>query len=73
MRILLLTVASALCLSAPASNAFAWGCIAVSDSGNAYGYSTDFTRRGEAKDRALDECTSRTDEICEIQECNEDD
>lgn len=53
-----------------ATPAFAWGCIAVSDSGT-YGYSYSFDNRGDAEDRALDECTERTSEICEIQECVE--
>lgn len=72
MRILLLAAASALCLAAPVSHAFAWGCIAVSDSGNAYGYSYSFDKRGEAEDRALNECSARTDETCEIQDCDDD-
>ena len=72
MRMTLLAAACALCVAAPVSSAFAWGCIAISDSGSAYGYSYDFDRRGDAEDRALNECTSRTDEICEIQDCDED-
>ena len=58
-------------LGANSNQALAWGCIAVSDSGGAYGYSYEYSDRGEAEDRALQECTSRTSEICEITECVE--
>ena len=51
--------------------AFAWGCVAVSDSGT-YGYSYNYDDRGDAEDRALNECVARTDEVCEIMECDED-
>lgn len=53
-------------------NAFAWGCIAVSESGK-YGYSYNFDDQEEASERALDECAQRatTDETCEITECTE--
>lgn len=55
-----------------AGSAFAWGCIAVSDSGAAYGYSYSYNKRGDAEDKALDECSARTSETCEIQSCDED-
>ena len=52
--------------------AFAWGCIAVSESGT-YGYSYNFDDQDDATERALNECAARatTDETCEITECIE--
>ena len=58
-------------LGSVSNQALAWGCTAVSDSGGAYGYSYEYSDRGDAEDRALEECTSRTSEICEITECVE--
>lgn len=60
-------------LLASSGNAFAWGCIAVSENGT-YGYSYNYDDQNDAIDRALTECAQRatTDQTCEITECDPD-
>jgi hypothetical protein len=64
---------ASLVLLASNTNAFAWGCIAVSEEGT-YGYSYSFNSESKAAERALNECAIRTseDSVCEITECDED-
>lgn len=68
-----LGVSAALILLASNTNAFAWGCIAVSEEGT-YGYSYNFNSEDAATERALNECVKRTteDSVCEITECDSD-
>jgi hypothetical protein len=76
MKILRMSVAAAALAAAgafgAAAPAFAWGCVAVSEDGT-YGYSYNFNNKGQAIDRALDECATRatTDQTCEITDCEE--
>jgi hypothetical protein len=52
------------------TGAFAWGCIAITESG-AYGYSYSYSSRSGAVQRALEEC-SANGSGCKIVECDEE-
>jgi len=73
MRTGLVVLAFAAASFASTGAARAWGCIAVSEEGS-YGYSYHYDDKGDASDRALEECAAKTttDSTCEITECNED-
>ncbi|MCM2474779.1 DUF4189 domain-containing protein [Rhizobium sp. CG5] len=60
-------------LNASTSQAFAWGCIAVSDEGS-YGYSYNYDDEDSARAKALNECAANTtvDSVCEITECDDE-
>ncbi|MBL0372356.1 DUF4189 domain-containing protein [Rhizobium sp. KVB221] len=51
------------------SQALAWGCIAVAGDGT-YGYSYNFSKKRDAKQRAKAECDIRTREACYIDSCD---
>jgi len=72
LRIAIATAALAAASFGSTGTAFAWGCIAVSETGK-YGYSYNFDNQDDATERALDECAARatTEETCEITECVE--
>jgi hypothetical protein len=68
-------VLAAITLSASllsSSEAFAWGCVAVSENGT-YGYSYNYDNQDDASQRALNECAKRatTDQTCVIDSCDE--
>jgi hypothetical protein len=52
------------------TSAFAWGCIAITADG-AYGYSYSYDNRGDAVQRALEECSAHGSG-CQIVECEQD-
>ena len=70
--LLIAALALAFTVTLPVNSAFAWGCIAVSEEGS-YGYSYSFDNEDYARERALNECASKTTEesVCEITECDE--
>ena len=72
IRITMTAAAFAAASFGSTTTAFAWGCIAVSETGK-YGYSYNFDNQDDATERALNECAARatTDETCEITECVE--
>jgi hypothetical protein len=73
MKAILLVSMAAMATLSMTSSAFAWGCVAVSENGT-YGYSYQYDDKGDAVDRALNECAKRatTDQTCEITDCSED-
>tara|TARA_R110002020_G_scaffold24821_1_gene81107 strand:- start:1110 stop:1349 length:240 start_codon:yes stop_codon:yes gene_type:complete len=60
--------------AASAGPAMAWGCIALAEEDDSYGYSYNFEYQEDAAERALNECAERTssDDVCVIVECDED-
>lgn len=72
-RISLAVLALAAALTTTTTSASAWGCIAVSEQGT-YGYSYQYGDENSARERALNECATRTneDQVCEIVECDQD-
>ena len=73
IRIVFTAAAFAAAAFGSTGNAYAWGCIAVSENGT-YGYSYNYDDQDDAVDRALSECATRatTDQTCEITECDPD-
>lgn len=73
VRTSLAVLALAAALTTTATSASAWGCIAVSEQGT-YGYSYQYGDENSARERALNECATRTneDQVCEIVECDQD-
>ncbi|WP_152599499.1 DUF4189 domain-containing protein [Hoeflea sp. BAL378] len=59
--------------AASAGPALAWGCIALAEEDDSYGYSYNFDNESDAAERALNECAERTssDDVCVIVECDE--
>jgi VCBS repeat-containing protein len=71
IKIVLAALSVATSLSA-SSEAFAWGCVAISENGT-YGYSYNYDNEAAATQRALNECATRatTDQTCTIESCDE--
>ena len=69
-KLVLVAMAVGLTAAAPASEALAWGCVAV-DSQGAYGYSYNWASEEDAELTALQQCEkhSNTDD-CQTDSCD---
>jgi hypothetical protein len=70
-KLTLTTLALLAALTASAPQARAWGCVAEGTDG-ASGWSTSYDRKRDASARAMAECNAKTNESCEITDCNVD-
>ncbi len=70
-RASLLVVLAVSAAISSSSHAFAWGCVAEAEDG-ASGWSNNYSSKSAANKRAMAECNAKTDEPCEITDCNQD-
>jgi len=70
-KLTLTTLAMLAGITSFATQANAWGCVAEGTDG-ASGWSNNYDRKRDAAARAMEECYAKTNESCEITDCNVD-